>query len=330
MGFYDLHCDTISAVYELRKQGKQAELRSNSLHLDLEKLQRGSYGLQTFALFVNKGEAENCCLEAKNIVKLFKEEMEKNQDVISQVYTFEDIEENEREGKLSALLSLEEGAIFEKSPDDLKWFYDQGARIATFTWNHENSLGYPNDFGNPMKERPWSTGNPRGLKQRGVEFLEQMERLHTIPDVSHLSDGGFWDVARYAKRPFLATHSNARGVAPDAARNLTDDMIRALAEKGGIMGLNFCVSFVREKWTPGEQGATMEELIRQMKYIVNIGGEECLGLGSDFDGIGEVPEMRNGAGMPRLAAAMEQAHMPYSLIEKICWKNVRRFLKENL
>lgn len=330
MGFYDLHCDTISAVYELRKQGKQAELRSNSLHLDLEKLQRGSYGLQTFALFVNKGEAENCCLEAKNMVKLFKEEMEKNQDVISQVYTFEDIKENEREGKLSALLSLEEGAIFEKSQDDLKWFYDQGARIATFTWNHENSLGYPNDFGNPMKERPWSTGNPRGLKQRGVEFLEQMERLHMIPDVSHLSDGGFWDVARYAKRPFLATHSNARGVAPDAARNLTDDMIRALAEKGGIMGLNFCVSFVREKWTPGEQGATMEELIRQMKYIVNIGGEECLGLGSDFDGIGEVPEMRNGAGMPRLAAAMEQAHMPYSLIEKICWKNVRRFLKENL
>lgn len=330
MGFYDLHCDTISAVYELRKQGKQAELRSNSLHLDLEKLRVGGYGLQTFALFVDKEAAEDCCLEAKNMVKLFKEEMEKNQDVISQVYTFEDIEENERKGKLSALLSLEEGAIFEKSPDDLKWFYDQGARIATFTWNHENSLGYPNYFGNPKKERPWSKGNLQGLKKRGIEFLEEMERLHMIPDVSHLSDGGFWDVAKHAKRPFLATHSNARGVAPDAARNLTDDMIRALAEKGGIMGLNFCVSFVREKWTPGEQGATMEELIRQMKYIVNIGGEECLGLGSDFDGIGEVPQMENGAGMPKLAEAMEQAHMSYSLIEKICWKNANRFFRENL
>ena len=78
-------CTVIPSVLfmSLRKQGKQAELRSNSLHLDLEKLQRGSYGLQTFALFVNKGEAENCCLEAKNMVKLFKEEMEKNQDVIS-------------------------------------------------------------------------------------------------------------------------------------------------------------------------------------------------------------------------------------------------------
>lgn len=330
MRFYDLHCDTISSIFALRKQGKQAELRKNGLHLDLEKLQRGNYGLQTFALFVDKGATADCCLEAQAMVEVFKEELEKNQEAVSQVYTYEDIKENERKGKLSALLSLEEGAIFEKNPDDLKWFYEQGARIATFTWNYENSLGYPNFFGNPTKERPWSKGNSQGLKKKGLELLEEMEGLHMIPDVSHLSDGGFWDVAHYAKRPFLATHSNARGVAPDAARNLTDDMIRVLAEKGGIMGLNFCVSFVREVWSPGEQGAAMEELIRQMKYIVNIGGEECLGLGSDFDGIEEVPQMENGAGMPKLAEAMEQAHMSYSLIEKICWKNANRFFRENL
>ena len=112
--------------------------------------------------------------------------------------------------------------------------------------------------------------------------------------------------------------------------DINPERLRILAEKGGIMGLNFCVSFVREVWNPGEQGAAMEELIRQMKYIVNIGGEECLGLGSDFDGIGEMPQMGNGAGMPDLAEAMEQAKMPYDLIEKICWKNVKRFLKENL
>lgn len=105
-----------------------------------------------------------------------------------------------------------------------------------------------------MRERPWSTGNSKGLKQRGMEFLEEMEDLHMIPDVSHLSDGGFRDVAGYTKRPFLATHSNARGAAPDAARNLTDDMIRILAEKGGIMGLNFCVSFVREVWSRESRG----------------------------------------------------------------------------
>ena len=111
MKFYDLHCDTISVIYELRKQGKQAELSKNSLHLDLEKLQRGGYGLQTFALFVDKGEAEDCCLEAKSMVQLFKEELKKNQDVISQVFTF-GILKKMREGESCLRCFLWKKALF--------------------------------------------------------------------------------------------------------------------------------------------------------------------------------------------------------------------------
>ena len=213
----------------------------------------------------------------------------------------------------------------------LRKFYEQGVRMATFTWNYENDLGYPNRFYNPLEQKVWSAGEIAGLKEKGFEMLEEMEALGIIPDVSHLSDGGFYDVAKYAKRPFLASHSNARRIAPNAARNLTDDMIRILAEKGGIMGLNFCVSFVRENWKPKEDGALLSELIRQIKYIICVGGEECIGLGSDFDGIEEVPpEMKNAAGLPLLAEAMERAGMPYSQVEKVFFKNVKRFLKENL
>lgn len=122
MKIYDLHCDTISAIYELRKQGKEAELYQNNLHLDIQKLQKGCYGLQTFALFLNKEDTENCFEEAGKMVRIFKEELEKNKEYISQVYTFDDVEKNEKEGKISALLSLEEGAIFEKSFEDLQWF----------------------------------------------------------------------------------------------------------------------------------------------------------------------------------------------------------------
>lgn len=330
MKVYDMHCDTISAIYEQRQQGKPAELKANHLHLDVEKMCCGGYSLQTFALFVDKEESENCFKAAKALTELFKAEIQKNQDKISQVFTYADIEENERLGKMSALLSLEEGAIFEKNPEQLQWFYEQGARIATFTWNHENMLGYPNCFGDPMKDIPWSFGEKRGLKKTGFERLEQMEALHMIPDVSHLSDGGFWDVANYAKRPFLASHSNARGAASNAARNLTDDMIRILAEKGGVMGLNYCVSFVRESWKPGEFGATMAELIRQVKYIINVGGEDCLGLGSDFDGIEEAPEMQDAGKMQMLAEAMEGAGLSGTQVEKVFHGNVRRFLKENL
>ena len=97
------------------------------------------------------------------------------------------------------------------------------------------------------------------------------------------------------------------------------------------MGLNFCVSFVRENWKPKEDGALLSELIRQIKYIICVGGEECIGLGSDFDGIEEAPsEMKNAAGFPLLAEAMEREGMPYSQVEKVFFKNVKRFLKENL
>lgn len=330
MKVYDLHCDTISAIYEGRKEGRELSLADSSLQVDLEKMKKGDYQLQTFAIFLDKAHTDNCFAVAREMTGLFKKELEKNRDKISQVYTYQDIQRNQEEGKFSALLSLEEGGIFEKSPEDLKWFYDQGARIATLTWNHENDLAYPNCQGNPFEDHPWSWGEKRGLKEKGIQFLEYMETLGVIPDVSHLSDGGFWDVAKYFGKPFLATHSNARGAAPEAARNLTDEMIRTLADKGGILGLNYCVSFVRENWNPGQPGASVEELIRQIRYIVNIGGEECLGLGSDFDGIKEVPEMKNAGEMQKLAEAMEEAGISPSLTEKIFWKNADRFLRENL
>lgn len=329
MKVYDLHCDTISAIYEGRKEGKEFALASSSLQVDLEKMKKGDYQLQTFAIFLDRANTEDCFATAREMAELFKKEMEKNREEISQIYTYQDIQQNKAEGKISALLSLEEGGIFEKSPENLQWFYDQGARIATLTWNHENDLAYPNCQGDPFTDHPWSWGEERGLKKKGIQVLEQMESLGMIPDVSHLSDGGFWDVAKYCRKPFLATHSNARGVAPEAARNLTDEMIRTLADRGGIMGLNYCVSFVRETWVPGQLGASIEELIRQIRYIVNVGGEECLALGSDFDGIAEAPEMENAGGLQKLAEAMEGEGISHGLTEKIFWKNADRFLREN-
>lgn len=331
MKVFDMHCDTISALYEKRKCNEVVELKKNNLHLDIEKMKKGDYGLQTFALFVDKEAQKDSFRTAQEMAVLFQEEIKKNSQDIAQVFTYRDILENEKNGKISAILSLEEGAIYEKEPQMLRKFYDQGVRMATLTWNYENDLGYPNRFYNPLEQKVWSVGEKAGLKEKGFEMLEEMEALGIILDVSHLSDGGFYDVAKYAKGPFLASHSNARGIAPNAARNLTDHMIQILAEKGGVMGLNFCVSFVRENWKPKEEGALLSELVRQVKYIIQVGGEECIGLGSDFDGIEEAPvEMRNAEGLPLLAEAMEKAGMPYTQIEKVFFKNVRRFLKENL
>ena len=133
MEVYDLHCDTISAIYEGRKDGKDLSLASSSLQVDLEKMEKGDYRLQTFAIFLDRANTENCFATAGEMTELFKKELEKNRDKISRSTPYQDIQRNKAEGKMSALLSLEEGGIFEKAPEDLRWFYDQGARIATLT-----------------------------------------------------------------------------------------------------------------------------------------------------------------------------------------------------
>lgn len=329
MRVIDMHCDTVGEMRLLEKAGKKVSLRQNNLSVDLEKMRKGGYSMQTFAMFTDWKEDRDAFGAAKEMLEIFHREMKANQDIISQITSFGELEENEKKGMMSALLSIEEGAIYQESMEHLQWFHEQGVRMSTLTWNYENDLAYPNRVGNPMAETIWSTGEERGLKKKGIEYLEELERLHIIVDVSHLSDGGFRDVARYSKRPFIASHSNARGLAKAAARNLTDEMIHTLAERGGVMGLNYCVAFMRPAWKPGEEGTTMDEIVEMARYIVNAGGSECLGLGSDFDGIQELPQMQDCSRMQELAEKMA-ARLGSEQTEKIFSGNVRRFLKENL
>lgn len=330
MQILDMHCDTISKIRQMKKEGEHISLRQNPLSVDLEKMREGGCTLQTFAIYVNWKEEPDAAEAAKDILNIFRQEMDQNADMISQITTYSQLEENIKAGRMSALLSLEEGAIYQESADTLRWFWEQGARMATLTWNYENDLGYPNCMGDPFTQRIWSWGEERGLKEKGLQFLEELEHLHMLVDVSHLSDGGFWDVARHATRPFLASHSNARGLVKGAARSLTDEMIRALAGRGGVMGLNYAVSFMRPDWKPGEDGTTVKEIIQMAEYILNIGGSECLGLGSDYDGILELPEISHCGRLQFLAEQMEKYGFTYSQVEKIMGGNVKRFLKENL
>ena len=121
----------------------------------------------------------------------------------------------------------------------LRRLQELGVRMMTLTWNYPNELAAPN--ANPGG--PLVANTETGLKEKGFEFLAEMERLHIIADVSHLSDKGFWDIAEHSTRPFAASHSNCRALAPHC-RNLTDEMIRALANKGGLVGLNYCSGFL--------------------------------------------------------------------------------------
>lgn len=348
MKVIDLHCDTIYEIWDRRKRGENIGLRKNQLMLDLERMQQGGYFLQNFALFVEKKQGESPFAIFKELLDVFNMEMDANQDLISKVLTTADMKENEKAGKMSAMLTVEGGEVCEGELENLKYLYEQGVRMMTLTWNFPNEIGYPNfdenrDFYTPNTED--------GLTETGILFVEEMERLGMIVDVSHLSDAGFYDVLTYTKRPFVASHSNARSVCP-WVRNLTDDMIRKLADRGGVAGLNYCADFLRkpaeqkkaekdqpkEKETSLKNGrqasregyADLEDIARHARHIVDIGGIECIGLGSDFDGIPAYQGCPKAERMDELAYVLAKNGFHEREIDKIFYQNAFRLYQEIL
>lgn len=336
MKIIDMHCDTIAEIWYSQKNvaaGKTAvckNLRENDLQLDLMKMKKGDYLLQNFAMFVNLERKENPFESVMHLVDVFYTEMEKNKDLIGVVKNYEDIEANMQAGKMSAMLTVEEGGVCKGEIPFLRDLYRLGVRMMTLTWNHENSLAYPNNVpGDGETVFPYEPDMSRGLKEKGYAFIEEMERLGIIIDVSHLSDAGFYDVYEHTGKPFVASHSNARALCGHC-RNLTDDMIRKLAERGGVTGLNYCCSFLMEPDENGHVQSRVDKMAEHAKYLEKVGGIDCIGLGSDFDGIGGDLEMKDASMLPLLVDALQKAGFHESEVDKILYKNVLRVYKEVL
>ena len=168
--------------------------------------------------------------------------------------------------------------------------------------------------------------NTQGLTKKGFAFIERMEELGMIIDVSHLSDKGFWDIAKNTKRPFVASHSNARSLCGHY-RNLTDDMIRAIADRGGVMGLNFYGNFLNET---NDSNSKVSLIAAHARHIINVGGSECIGLGSDFDGIDGTLEIQDCSQMQKLVEEFERQHFTNEEIENILYRNVMKVYQEML
>ncbi len=337
MRIIDMHCDTIYEILEAKKRGETISLRDGNLMVNLSKMKQGGYGVQNFALFVKQEEGISAFETAKELIATFREEMRANCDLISQVTTADEILENQRAGKLSAFLAIEGGEAIEGSLDNLRYLYEQGVRMMTLTWNYPNEIGFPNfkqglDFFTPNMED--------GLTATGIEVVQEMEQLGMIVDVSHLSDAGFYDVLNNTKKPFVASHSNARAVSP-WVRNLSDDMIAKIAERGGVVGLNFCADFLKGQrkseiieniglMASKDSSAGFEDILRHARHMANIGGVECIGIGSDFDGIPAYDGMPRPDTMPQLAEYLCKNGFHESEVDQMFCRNVLRLYEEVL
>lgn len=320
----DMHSDTIFELLKRRRAGEDACLLKNTLHMDLQKMKQADYLLQNFAMFVDIGKCENPYEEAKAEYAVFSEEMKKHQDLISQVLCYEDIQKNKDAGKISALLTIEEGEVCLGESEKLEEFYDLGVRMMTLVWNYHNSLTTSTARRKPPFPRNYSGSRP-GLTETGIAFVQRMEELGMIPDVSHMSDAGIEDMLQITKKPFVASHSNARALCGHA-RNLTDDFLKRMGEKGCVIGANFYSEFLKKDAAFSET----EQIAEHILYMTDKAGIESVGLGSDYDGIDCALEMSDCSKIQMLAEALKRKGMTESQIERIFYKNVLRLYKELL
>lgn len=327
MKIADMHCDTISKLWECQRENNPQQLSHNSLHVDIQRMKKAGYILQNFAMYIDLGKGLDPFAYVLELIAIFYEEMEKNKSDISVIKCFDDFLCNEQQGMLSALMTIEEGGCCKGEIGNLEKLYALGARMMTLTWNYPNELAYPNMLTQEKDNKGFFLfDGTKGLTDKGYAFIERMEELGVIIDVSHLSDAGFWDIANHTKKPFVASHSNARALCSHA-RNLTDEMIRTIADRGGVIGLNFYGCFLNEV---ADSYSSVERMAVHARHITNVGGSECLGLGSDFDGIDGKLEMEECSQMYKLVEALEKQQFTMTQIEKIFYQNTLRVYQELL
>jgi membrane dipeptidase len=316
MNFIDFHCDTATLILE-----RNEALKKNNLTIDIEKLQKGEAVAQFFAMYIDIKKVVSSYDYCLRMLKKFKSELDKNQDTTTLCRNYDDLLKAKKEEKIATFLTIEEGEVIEGSLDKLRYFKDEGISLITLTWNYENALGYPNF--------QWQH-QYKGLKPKGIEAVEEMNHLKMLIDVSHLSDAGFEDVLKHSQAPFIASHSNARAMTNNP-RNLSDAMLKKLADAGGVTGINFFNNFlVNGKLKERLEVAKIDDMVRHIKHIRDVAGIEVIALGSDFDGIPNPVEIEDISQMSKLSEALLENGLSYDEVEKIFFKNGLRIIKEVL
>ncbi len=320
--YIDMHCDTLMRAY-LDKKNNVYELPE--LMLDVKRLTESGASAQFFAMFMLPEYVRERLKDAfpkdrdyvETLLSIYEKTLAEHGESIGRCTAYCDYLANKKAGRVSAILSVEDGRMVAGNLDNLKWLYQMGVRMMAPLWNYENCFGYPNSEDTIIMQK--------GLTPFGKEAIRGLNDLGIIIDVSHLNDGGFWDVVKLSKKPFVASHSNCRSLSPHQ-RNLTDEMIRALADKGGVMGLNFYGPFLNQDTSCME--SRIPQMLVHLKHMIKLGGSDLPAIGSDFDGMDGEFEISDCSKMQLLFEAMERNGFSNEQIEKIAYKNVERVIKE--
>ena len=300
---FDLHCDTALRM----AKDPEMFLMKNTGHIDLERAKTLPGYVQCFACYTSTWD--KLPAGVKTIEDVFEKELsvvirELNAypDVIRQAYTAADIEENQKNGLMSGLLTLEGTAGFGFDPALLEDLYRIGFRITTLGWNEKNPLTGSHVTGG-------------GLTDAGREFVKEAQRLGMIVDGSHISDEGFWDIMEITQAPIIASHSNILSIC-DSSRNLTDDMFRAICQTGGVAGFNQYAAFVGEE-------PTMDKACEHILHFLSMDPNgDHIALGGDLDGCDALTQGFEGVqSYPDFAKALLSRGVNENILMNMYWNN---------
>ena len=302
---FDLHCDTALALLG-DTMNEAGSLRANSLHIDLERASGLEAYCQCFACFTTPMMEDWAKISPTVVFErelaTIQREAAKNSDLIAIAYSPAQVEENRKNGKMSAILTIEGPAGFGFDPALLEDLHKIGFRISTLGWNEKNCLTGSHKTGG-------------GLTDQGREYVKEAQRLGILIDVSHLSDEGFWDIMDITEAPIIASHSNSRTVWGES-RNLTDDMFRAIAETGGVAGLNLYAGFIGVN-------ADADKACDHILHFLELDPTgKHIALGGDMDGCDPLPAGFSGVqDYPKLADRLLERGIDEGMIRDIFWNN---------
>ena len=331
----DTHNDITSRTvdgYDIGGRGDKTTMT------DIARMRAGGMAAQFFAVYVSKGYVKDnhSARRALEMIDTVRHDIiDGHTKDFALALTADDIERIHKQGKIAALLGIEGGHAIEDSLRPLRDYYLLGVRYMTLT--HTNTNGWADSSGDMNAA---GVVHHDGLTPFGKQVIHEMNRLGMMVDISHVADKTFWDVIATGSAPPIASHSSCRALDP-APRNMTDDMIRALAKKGGVMQINFYCAFLSKKsfeydeTHPSKEGvpsdmpsATLDDVVAHIDHAVKVGGIDAVGLGSDFDGIECAPKgLEDVSKWPNLTRALLERGYSAADIHKIYGGNLLRAMR---
>jgi membrane dipeptidase len=313
----DTHSDTTQRLLD---ENFDMGMRSSTGHMDIPRMKEGGLDAEFFSIWVDPDKyiGAPASKRALDLIDAVYEQAKKHPEALEMAYSAEDIRRLKKQGKIGALMGVEGGHAIDDDLRVLRTFYRLGVRYMTLTHTKANNWA----------DSSTDTPKHNGLTDFGREVVREMNRLGMIVDISHVSDKTFYDTLAVSKAPVIASHSSCRALC-DHPRNMTDDMIRALAKNGGVMQINFFPAFISNKYREASANLrkqlepeikaleekykddpaklaeerralmskyrsaaplpTLDDLVAHIDHVVKLVGPDYVGLGSDFDGVPTLP-----------------------------------------